>query len=183
MKESDIYEKSILLIGPSGAGKSTVAKVLAKKMGMQRLCLDKIANKLHQDQDQMRQFPTTDQFQLFLLEKGIESANAPGICDFGAGHSIFRERQMFEAAQRILLPFKNIVFLLPSPDPIESLKILNARTTSELGKIENSEFLKSPCNKELATMTIYTNGKTPEQISDEILNVIKKQNELSTKQR
>ena len=40
-----LYDESIILIGPSDAGKSIVAEELSKKLNIQRLCLDRIANR------------------------------------------------------------------------------------------------------------------------------------------
>ena len=37
---------------------------------------------------------------------------------------------------------------------------------------DNLEFLRNPCNRELATMVVYADGRTPEEISDEIMSRI-----------
>jgi len=52
-----------------------------------------------------------------------------------------------------------------------SLKIMNSRSTGDT--TDNLRFIKSSCNKELATITIYGNGKTPADIADEVIFCIK----------
>ena len=177
---NNIYEKSILLIGPSGAGKSTIAEELSKRTGMPRLCLDVIANGMYKDRTLMSKFSTPDQFKEYLLKSALEGAQVPGVCDFGAGHSIYKDNIIFERIKNLLLPFNNIVLLLPTSDVGYSLEILNSRTTSIDGKRENLDFLLSQCNEELATIIIYTNDKTPEEIADEILSMINEKS-MSTK--
>ena len=46
------------------------------------------------------------------------------------------------------------------------------RSTGDIS--ENLEFLRSQCNKELATMVIYADGRSPQEISDEIMSRIAK---------
>lgn len=65
-----LYEESIILIGPSGAGKSTVAEALRKKTGMQRLCLDGIANRAR-DTGFMRKFKNAEWTKIKRWEKNI----------------------------------------------------------------------------------------------------------------
>ena len=69
--------------------------------------------------------------------------------------------------------FDNVVLLMPSED-----KEVSLRKLSELKGIEpnsdkyqtNKHFVEMPCNYELATITEYTNGKTPDEISTEIIS-------------
>ncbi|MFA5602447.1 MAG: AAA family ATPase [Bacilli bacterium] len=169
MNKSRIYNDSIILIGPSGAGKSTIAEELVKKTGMQRLCLDRIANHNRQT-GFVRKFRNQEEHNLFMIHDAIQKAIEPGVCDFGAGHSIYSDEKIFDKVKEELTPFKNIILLLPSKDINESLDVINSRSTGDTR--DNLKFLVSPCNQELAAHIIYTNGKTPAAISDEIINLI-----------
>lgn len=173
-KESKkLYEESIILIGPSGAGKSTVAEELKKKTGMQRLCLDGIANRAR-DTGVMRKFKNADEFNSYMISETLERAKREGsygIVDFGAGHSVYDDREIFEKVKSMLKPFKNIVLLLPDKDEEKSLHIMESRSTGDTR--DNKKFFESPCNKELATMIVYGNNRQPLEIADEIIQCIK----------
>jgi hypothetical protein len=38
----------------------------------------------------------------------------------------------------------------------------------------NADFVRRPCNRELATLTVYTEGKTPQETSAEIAAALTK---------
>lgn len=173
MDNKELYEKSIILIGPSGAGKSTVAEELKKVTGMPRLCLDVIANKARQT-GFMNNFRNADEFNSYMIKHVLEDAEKngiPGIVDFGAGHSVYKDLSTFNRVKSDLRKFKNIILLLPSVDINESLRIMAERSTGDY--TTNKEFITSPCNRELSTMTVYGNGRTPNEIATEICNRIK----------
>ena len=63
-----------------------------------------------------------------------------------------------------------MVLLLPSTDPDESLRILDERNTPAIGGVEVTRYLLThPASRGLAKVVIYTEGKTPAEIRDEIL--------------
>lgn len=172
-----LYEESIILIGPSGAGKSTVAEELRKKTGMQRLCLDRIANRAR-DTGFMRNFKNADEFNSYMISETLERVKKDGsygIVDFGAGHSVYDDREIFERVKSMLKPFKNIVLLLPDKDEEKSLDIMKRRSTGDTR--DNKKFFESPCNKELATMIVYGNNRQPLEIAEEIIQCIKERKE------
>lgn len=168
-----LYEESIILIGPSGAGKSTVAEELRKITNMPRLCLDRIANRAR-DTGIRQRFKSTDEFSYYMLSEVLKKAkndNLYGIVDFGAGHSVYDNKDIFEKIKSMLRPFKNIVLLLPDKDKQKALNIMRERSTGDTR--DNEKFFESPCNKELATMIIYGNNKQPIEIAEEIISRIK----------
>ena len=172
-----LYEESIILIGPSGAGKSTVAEELRKKTGMQRLCLDRIANRAR-DTGFMGNFKNADEFNSYMISETLERVKKDGsygIVDFGAGHSVYDDREIFERVKSMLKPFKNIVLLLPDKDEEKSLDIMKRRATGDTR--DNKKFFESPCNKELATMIVYGNNRKPLEIAEEIIQCIKERKE------
>jgi hypothetical protein len=62
---------------------------------------------------------------------------------------------------------------IPSPELKQSLRILDERTgyTAVMGFNINRHFLTHHSNQELATITVYTGGHTPEQTCGEILRI------------
>lgn len=168
-----LYDESIILIGPSGAGKSTIANELCRLTGMRRLCLDSIANKARETKI-MDKYKSADEFNHYMIARvlnKVKEENVYGIVDFGAGHSVFDDKETFDKVKSLLKPFKNIVLLLPSEDIEQSLNILEKRSTGNTKG--NRKFIESSCNQELATMIIYENNKTPEEVALEILRRIK----------
>ena len=178
MENDNIYSQSIILIGPSGAGKSTVANELCKITGMQRLCLDSIANRDRRNGFRSN-FRNSEEYNLYMLESQLKRAQdlgIPGVVDFGAGHSVYDDKIIFERVKYMLSNFENIVLLLPSENLEESLQILSSRSTGDYSP--NRRFITSPCNEELATIVIYENGRTPKQVAQDIMNSIQmKRNE------
>lgn len=175
-----LYEESIILIGPSGAGKSTVAEELRKKTGMQRLCLDRIANRAR-NTGFKRKFRNNDEFNYYMISEVLRKAkdeNLYGIADFGAGHSVYDDAEIFAKVRQLLKPFKNIVLLLPDKDPKKSLSIMERRATGDTR--QNRKFIESSCNTELATMTVYNNNRKTSEIAEEILSKIKQRQEQQT---
>jgi hypothetical protein len=95
------------------------------------------------------------------------------VIDFGAGHSVQEDEQRFARLQQLLAPYPNIVLLLPSPDLDESVAILADRTTLRVGDLAATRYLVThPAYAALATHTVYTEGRTPEQTSAEIAAIV-----------
>lgn len=171
--ENKLFEESIILIGPSGAGKSTIAEILKNITGMPRLCLDGVANRDRQS-GFMNNFNSSDEYNFNMINRVLmfaEKNEKPGIVDFGAGHSVYDDTSIFNDVKAMLKRFKNIVLLIPSVDIEKSLAIMAKRSTGDVR--ENRKFLTSPCNRELATLVEYENGRSPEEIAESIINKIK----------
>jgi hypothetical protein len=93
------------------------------------------------------------------------------IFDFGGGHSVYDDEGLFEQVRELLAPYAHVILLLPSPDPDESLQVLNARAekASNEQREVNEHFIRHHSNYDLAKRIVYTKGKTPEETCDEIL--------------
>ncbi len=172
MKKEDLYEKSILLIGPAGAGKSSVAEELSKDTGLKRFSVDSITRN-DGPSGFISRFETTDDYNLAMTKALVERAevgNVSGIVDFGAGHTIYDDTEKFEQAKKIFSKFKNVILLLPSCNNTEALEILSKRAVGDTSL--NDKAVNGRCNRELANMVIYENGRNPEKIAKDILRYI-----------
>ncbi len=173
---SKFFDESIILIGPSGAGKSTIAEELSKITGIDRVCLDKVANDERRKGVRSR-FESSEAYNYDLLSRLVKAGKLGGkpyIVDFGAGHSVYEQSQIFEQVRQLLSHFKNIVLLLPCIDKKEALEIMAKRSTGDIN--DNERFFTSNCNRELATMTIFANGRNPQQIAEDLLRMIEERN-------
>jgi hypothetical protein len=99
------------------------------------------------------------------------------VIDFGAGHSVFEDPALFARVRRALEPH-DVVLLLPSPEPAESIAILRERRDAlhpeqkDRSTDVNQHFLRHPSNSLLAKFTVYTKDRTPEQTAEEIAKLI-----------
>lgn len=188
---------TIILIGPICAGKSTVGKILADRLGTKGYELDDLRQGyydeigydeeqasaiVHGEEGMMGLIKYWKPFEAHAVER-IVSEHQSCILSFGAGHSVYEDDGLFTRVKNALALFDYVILLLPSPDLDESVEILNSRFSDllerEVGKVDpklldlNEHFVKHPSNYQLAKITIYTQGKSPEETCDEILDKIK----------
>ncbi|MBL8164713.1 MAG: shikimate kinase [Anaerolineae bacterium] len=177
---------AIILIGPMGAGKSTIGERLAQQLGRPWVQMDEVRfdyyNEIGYDNNVARAKHQEGKAALFTYWKPFEvhaverivADHADAVIDFGAGHSVYEDPALLERAKRAIEPFPNVVLLLPTPDPDESLAILTERLRQipdfppEAFQL-NDHFLRHPSNQELAKITVYTHGKTPDETCTEIM--------------
>jgi hypothetical protein len=184
---------TIILIGPICAGKSTVGNLLAEKLGIPQYALDDnrwdYYKEAGYDEATARSIVNSDEgmlgflryckpFEAYAVER-VLAEHRGCVIDFGAGHSVYEDAALFARVESALAPFPYVILLLPSPDLDESVAILNERFAAllerEVGEVDpalltlNAHFTKHPSNTRLAKLTVYTEGKTPEETCDEIL--------------
>jgi shikimate kinase len=176
---ADRMSQSIILIGPPGAGKSTLGTLLAERLGIPRvgmdevrfgyyreICYDKnLAAELRKTGGFWSMYRYWKNFEVHAVER-VLADHQNAVIDFGAGHSVHEEPDDFERVRLALEPFPNVILLLPSPDPVESLSILNDRDPSFESRAPGfTELcLSHHSNRHFAKHIVYSKGKTPEEM-------------------
>ncbi len=175
---------SVILIGPIGAGKSTAGKLVAAALGLPQVSLDDIrftyyreigyddavADKRYDADGFWGLYTYWKPFEAHAVERVLtEHPNC--VIDFGAGHSVYEDEGLFARVQQALARSPNIVLLLPSADLTTSLDVLRHRRPflRDIVPDINEHFMTHRSNGELATMTVYTDGRTPDETCAEIL--------------
>ncbi|WP_414618702.1 shikimate kinase [Calothrix sp. CCY 0018] len=176
-------DSDIILIGAMNTGKSTIGKLLSQKLNLPQVSMDEIRWEYYKEigwesdtEKQIRGqqgfagvYRYWKRFELYGIER-LFSEHSNCVIDFGAGHSVYENEADFARASELLSPYKNVVLLLPSPDLYESVEILKQRNMFTINGMEiNRFFMTHPSNQKLAKQVIYTKGKTPEEIKQEIL--------------
>lgn len=177
----------IVLIGPVRTGKSTLGRLLAENLGLTQVSLDEVRlsyyKEIGYDEDFARQIRQREGFAAFMFYRDLFAAYPVErmfsdyhdcIFDFGAG--IYESAEAFQRVQIALLPFKNVVLVLPSPDLERSLQVLAGRDANPPADVHidlRRRFLTHHTYYDLAKFTVYTDGKTPEQTCQEILELLK----------
>lgn len=183
LQHIDLSQPDILLIGPMNAGKSTVGRLLAERLDRPEVAIDTLRWDYYKEIgfDPAEQQRLSDlegfagvyrywkPFEMHAVERTL--AEHHGIIHFGAGHSVYEDDALFARAQAALAPYTNIVLLLPSPDLDESVAILRQRMRLMIGGVDHlRHLLTHPSNQELATLTVATDGRTPDEVCREILS-------------
>ncbi len=176
----------IVLIGPIRTGKSTLGKLLAEKLGIPQCSMDdlrwdyykeinydeQLANSLREKEGFLGIYRYWKPFEAYAVER-LLSEHSNCVIDFGGGHSVYEDNELFKRVQKVLEPYINVVLILPSPDLEESIQILNERNGGIVnnGLDFNVHFIKHHSNHDLAKFVIYTKDKSPEEARDEILKI------------
>lgn len=188
----------IILIGPMSVGKSTLAKKLAKKLGVPRIELDELRQRFYSEIGYDEKFASEiigkegmigllnywKPFEAHAVERALkEYKNC--VMDFGAGHSVYEDPELFRRVEKVLKPYKYVIQILPSPDQDRSVEIVNQRFSelliNEVGKIDeellalNEHFVRHPSNGLLAKKTFFTEGKSAKATVQEILDWVEDQ--------
>jgi tetratricopeptide (TPR) repeat protein len=183
------HRYEIILIGPVDAGKSTVGRLLAQRLGLPQVAVDTIRwdyyAQIGYDEDYVGAlsgrhgfegvYRYWKRFELYATER-VLAEHADCVIDFGGGHSVYEDDALFGRARRALAPFHNVVLILPAPDLDESVRLLRERTgmpPAAGGRLDFVEhFVRHHSNHDLATLTVYTQGKTPEETAEDVLGRI-----------
>jgi len=178
----------IVLIGPFMAGKSTLGGLLARRLGEPNVSLDQLwkdyGKEIGFDQEMDREFRRQGGFVARVLYRNLFNTYAMErmlaehrdcVFDTGAGPLTFESGEMIARLRRALAPYPNVVMILPSPDPAESIRVLAERAAGEPVTLNFdffTLFVYYRANYDLAKFIVYTQGKTPEETCDEILDIV-----------
>jgi len=157
----------IILIGPIGVGKTTQAKLLSATLNLPQCSMDDyrwdyykeigydeaFAERLSKHVGFWALYMYWKEFECYAVER-LLSEHSNCVIDFGGGHSVFEIDTHFSRVKAALDPYPNIVLLLPSSDPDESLRILNERHgRSESDEFDiNEHFVRHHSNRDLANL-------------------------------
>jgi len=187
----------IILIGPFGAGKSTLAKHLVRRLGWSCRSLDegyyRYLRQIEGFNDEIENqiytweltSPQRQPYNAYAVERFLLEHSNPDeryVLEFGAGHSVYEDREHLNRVKQILAPYPNLVLILPSPDHEESVQILLDQIRQHRLKGRNMSdericninryIVEHHSNYELAKITVYTKGRSPKETSEEICHRI-----------
>lgn len=183
LAQIDPKASDIILIGAMGAGKSTIGRLLAQKLNLSQVSMDRLRWNYYAEvgwsKEKQQEIAEKEgfagvyrywkQYDLYAVERLLDE-HTNCVIDFGAGHSIYEEDEDLERAGELLAPYTNVILLLPSPNLAESVAILEQRNQLNINGMEANRFVMThPSNRELAKLVAYTEGKTPAETRDEIL--------------
>jgi len=173
-----------VFIGPIGAGKTTIAALVASAIRKPVCSMDEVrftyyaeigydawrASEIRQKEGLRALYEYWKPFEAHAAER-LLSERFGCVFDFGAGHASYDDRTLLRRVQRALVPYQHVVFLLPSADADESVRILQERRPDldEQAVELNRYLVRHPAYSTLATHTVYTKGTEPEEVRDEVL--------------
>lgn len=180
--------KPIILLGPIGAGKTTIGKMIAKKLSIPFYSLDEEEQRYTVPvgydvaqydlmKEQQGPFPAYEYARGFFDEAVVRflAAHNDGVFDVGGGHPVVPDPQKQKRINDALKPYANIIFLMPTQNVEESMKILHKRNEIAEGKPDfNILYFKDKTFWDIAKFVVYTEGKTPEETCEEILKKLMK---------
>ena len=181
-------KSEIILIGPIGSGKTTVAELLYMRTMLPHRSMDllrwKYFDEIGYDREFARERYIEDglwgmyrywkPFEAYAAKRMMEDFREC-IYDFGASQTVYEDGELFKQVSDLFAPFPHVILLLPSPDPDESIQILNSRNTydTDTQRQINEHFVLHHSNYDLAKYTSYTKGKSPDETCEDILKRVR----------
>jgi len=189
----------IILIGPMCVGKSTIAKLLSSMLSIPRFELDDVRQRFYTEIGYSESLASKivgeggmevlikywKPFEAYAVERAIDEFENC-VVDFGAGHSVYEDQELFCRVEKALRPIKHVILILPSPDLDRSVEVVNQRFSEllirDVGKVDpellqlNEYFVRHPSNKLLAKKIIYTEDQKAEETCQEIIDWVQETN-------
>ncbi|HKJ39530.1 MAG TPA: hypothetical protein VJ972_12200 [Anaerolineales bacterium] len=174
----------IILIGPIGSGKTTIAELLCTRTMLLHRSMDLLRWKYFEEIGYDRHVASEKfaeggfwalyhywkPFEAYAVKRLLEDFTEC-VFDFGGSQTVYENDDRFEQVCGLLEPYPHIILLMPNPDKDESIRILHARNAyvSDDQWAVNELFIRHHSNYDLAKHIVYTEGKTPEETADEVL--------------
>lgn len=166
--------KTIVLTGPIGVGKSTLAGLLGAELRLPVCTYDEIKDKyrykiglsrekaleIDKNEGAYAMIQYMNEYKSQILEPIIKD-HPNHIIDLGAGAHSFDEPHQIERAKNAFNSVDEVVLLMPSKDLEVNIKSLPG--FKENWEV-NTYLIMHPTNNMFATKTIYTHGKTPDEV-------------------
>lgn len=176
----------IIITGPRSVGKSTVARILAKKTGLQYISSDELGEEAMKEIGGLDKAIKSGKIHEFIEKKGysiILSVFEKDNFVFDLSGGSISSRSHVEASEEIRDAAKKssfVIGLLPSPNSEKSARFLYEREKERkhfkgTGKDELLENTKKDFSKypelfdKFCDAVIYVEGKTPDEIVQEII--------------
>jgi len=173
---------TIILIGPIGAGKSTQAQLLADELGMPRCSYDDVKFRYWKELglNQEDAVWIENNHGTYAMLSYMNEFKSKTVCsivqdhpnhviDFGGGAQTFDEPHQIESVRQIFEPIADIFLLLPSQCLATNIEVLPGLKEDYA---INAYLIMHPTNELFAKKKIYTQGKTPEETKQDIINQI-----------
>lgn len=158
----------VVLVGPPGAGKSTAARVLAERLGTD-------ARDTDEDVERAAGTSISDIFVEHGEERfrELETAAVRGALGEHTGVLAVGGGAVLDAGTRALLKAETVVFLDVAITDAAKRIGFNRDRPLLLGN-PRAQWIRlmearRPLYEEVATATVHTDGKSPEQVADEIV--------------
>ena len=186
------FVRQVVLIGPVCAGKTTLLPLLAARLGLPAVDLDDIAEAYYDEagfgRDALNAIGAErgDLGAYLWWQQGHPHAVRRVLRDYpdavialGAGHTTYDDPALFEEIRALLDPCAT-VFLLPSPDTQQSVRLLRQRSIERGsgdwimdGVDVLEQWVAGEQNRLLASTTIYTERLSPERLADFTLEALR----------
>lgn len=178
----------VILIGPPCVGKTTLARLLSIRLNRPHYSLDALGwgyyAEAGYDHQLGRKIREAGGFAAYLRYMEPFAAHAVRrfleayddcVVDFGAAHSVYEEAARFAEVRRAISPRDTVILLQPSSDREASVTILKERRRMSIGGVDAIKYVAAyHAAHHLAKLTVYTKGKRPEDVRDEIMRWIRK---------
>lgn len=181
----EIYKNSILIIGGMGIGKSTISKLLSDKIKLPIISTDAFKDEYL---DNIKEYSFDKELEIrnnygfkkeaeylipFLnmsFEYLLDNLKEPSIIDVGGLNTYKINDNLINKISK----FNNII-LLTTENVEELLNRRGFKVDTEIADIYINT-LKNKLNYNLTNKIVNVDNKTPEDITDEIINIILKKN-------
>lgn len=175
--------RPVVLIGPVCVGKTTLLPLLASRLDRPSVDLDDVAEPYYEEVGRSREklnvigaqrgdlgaYLWWQEAHPHAVRRVVED-HPDAVIALGAGHTTYTDAGLFEEVRSLLQPCATVL-LLPSRDNEESLRLLRQRAIALNGMdwvMDGVDVLEQwvagEQNRLLASVTIYTDGLTPDDL-------------------